>query len=109
MLGSPQLHPRHMFRSAEVILVLRFREPGAPTRPLARLAAARFGTVFLVSRVARVSSEQLPAKQAFGQLRTRHISTLPEADNAGAKRSPRRAPDGVLVERKTRKKKQKKL
>jgi len=74
MLRSPSLDSRHILGAAKVVLVLRFCEPGTPTRRLARFAATGFGTVILVFHVPRIGAEERPAKQTVVVLWVGHDS-----------------------------------
>jgi hypothetical protein len=71
---APRLHPRDILRAAKVVLVLWLGQPGAPARGLARLPASGCGTVFLVSRVARIGTEKRSAKQTLWLCWARHDS-----------------------------------
>jgi hypothetical protein len=113
---SPQLHPRHILGSAEVVLVVRLGQPGALTGRLARLAAVRFATVFLVSRVARIGLKHLPAKQTVVPLWAGHgspslRSMMRPNWPARSVTKPRQVQDEKKLEpqKEARKKKQEKL
>ena len=92
MIAAPAPHSVHVFRSAEVALVLRLAQPASLARCFACLPASLLGAVSLLSALARIRNEprftaQTPASPLS---RSRHMigSRLTETIMRLARRNP---------------------
>jgi hypothetical protein len=65
MTLTPPAHPLEVSGATEVILVLRFGQPGLLAATFAGLPTRRLGAEFLVMAITGIGNENLPAAQAF--------------------------------------------